>query len=57
MRIELLSSSTRRSELNDAILEVVAGQGHNVKEQYHSQIRDIARKIKWNGPSQPAVPS
>lgn len=53
----MLSSSTRRSELNDAILEVVAGQGHNVKEQYHSQIRDIARKIKWNGPSQPAVPS
>ncbi|GJN92257.1 hypothetical protein Rhopal_005287-T1 [Rhodotorula paludigena] len=44
------------SELNDAILEVVAGQGHNVEEQYHSQIRDIARKIKWDGPSQPAVP-
>jgi phospholipid:diacylglycerol acyltransferase len=38
-----------RSELNDAILEIVAGEGQNVKEQFHSPIREIAKRIKWDG--------
>lgn len=38
-----------RSELNDAILEIVAGEGQNVKEQFHSPIREIAKRINWDG--------
>ncbi|GAA6053369.1 hypothetical protein JCM3770_004134 [Rhodotorula araucariae] len=47
--VDILGSS----ELNDAILEIVAGQGQNVKEQFHSPIREIARKIKWDAPPAP----
>ncbi|POY70341.1 hypothetical protein BMF94_6621 [Rhodotorula taiwanensis] len=43
--VDILGSS----ELNDAILEVVAGEGQNVKEQFYSEIREIARRIKWDG--------
>ncbi|BGP12575.1 hypothetical protein JCM10213_004838 [Rhodosporidiobolus nylandii] len=43
--VDILGSS----ELNDAILEVVAGQGRNVKQQIHSRILDVARKIRWDG--------
>jgi len=39
---------SNRSELNDAILEIVSGHGENVKEQYHSDIREYAKKIKWD---------
>ncbi|GAA6061346.1 hypothetical protein JCM10212_004827 [Sporobolomyces blumeae] len=42
--VDILGSS----ELNDAILEVVAGRGDNVKEQYHSDIREYAKKIRWD---------
>ncbi|GAA5903261.1 hypothetical protein JCM8208_002257 [Rhodotorula glutinis] len=42
--VDILGSS----ELNDAILEIVSGQGHNVKEQFHSEIREIARRIRWD---------
>ncbi|KAG0661838.1 hypothetical protein C6P46_003729 [Rhodotorula mucilaginosa] len=43
--VDILGSS----ELNDAILEIVAGEGQNVKEQFHSPIREIAKRIKWDG--------
>ncbi|GAA5897307.1 hypothetical protein JCM6882_001854 [Rhodosporidiobolus microsporus] len=41
--VDILGSS----ELNDAILEVVAGQPQNVQDQFHSRIRDIAKRIRW----------
>ncbi|KAJ8296972.1 Phospholipid:diacylglycerol acyltransferase [Rhodotorula toruloides] len=43
--VDILGSS----ELNDAILDIAAGQGERVKDQYHSRIQDIARKIRWEG--------
>ncbi|GAA6006558.1 hypothetical protein JCM10207_004972 [Rhodosporidiobolus poonsookiae] len=45
--VDILGSS----ELNDAILEVVAGQGNNVTDQFHSRIRDIAKRIRWDAPA------
>ncbi|GAA5859636.1 hypothetical protein JCM8547_006173 [Rhodosporidiobolus lusitaniae] len=42
--VDILGSS----ELNDAILEIVAGQGDNVKDQIHSRIESIAKKIRWD---------
>ncbi|GAA5969238.1 hypothetical protein JCM11641_007521 [Rhodosporidiobolus odoratus] len=41
--VDILGSS----ELNDAILEIAAGQGRNVKDQYHSRIQEIVKKIRW----------
>ncbi|BGP52725.1 phospholipid:diacylglycerol acyltransferase [Rhodotorula sphaerocarpa] len=43
--VDILGSS----ELNDAILEVVAGEGQNVKDQYHSRIRETVARINWDG--------
>ncbi|GAA5980923.1 hypothetical protein JCM10908_003920 [Rhodotorula pacifica] len=43
--VDILGSS----EMNDAILEVVAGEGQNVKEQFHSRIREIVQRINWDG--------
>ncbi|GAA6018214.1 hypothetical protein JCM11491_005636 [Sporobolomyces phaffii] len=42
--VDILGSS----ELNDAILEIVSGNRENVKEQFHSDIREYARKIRWD---------
>ncbi|CEQ38692.1 SPOSA6832_00160 [Sporobolomyces salmonicolor] len=39
----------RLSELNDAILEIVSGHGDNVHEKFHSNIREYAKKIRWDG--------
>ncbi|GAA5898770.1 hypothetical protein JCM5296_006713 [Sporobolomyces johnsonii] len=43
--VDILGSS----ELNDAILEVVSGHGDNVQEKFHSNIREYAKKIRWDG--------
>ena len=36
------------SDLNDAILEIASGNRENVKEQIHSNIKEYAKKIKWD---------
>ncbi|GAA5888949.1 hypothetical protein JCM16303_004681, partial [Sporobolomyces ruberrimus] len=36
------------SELNAAILEIVSGNGHNIKDRFYSNIREYARKIRWD---------
>ncbi|SGY34421.1 BQ5605_C002g01628 [Microbotryum silenes-dioicae] len=41
--VDILGSS----ELNDAIMEVVSGNGEKVKNQYFSEIRSFVEKIKW----------
>ncbi|GAA5845245.1 hypothetical protein JCM3766R1_003369 [Sporobolomyces carnicolor] len=41
--VDILGSS----ELNDAILEIASGNREHVKDQYHSNIREYARKIRW----------
>ncbi|GAA5934883.1 hypothetical protein JCM1841_002853 [Sporobolomyces salmonicolor] len=43
--VDILGSS----ELNDAILEIVSGHGDNVHEKFHSNIREYAKKIRWDG--------
>ncbi|GAA6031946.1 hypothetical protein JCM8097_003355 [Rhodosporidiobolus ruineniae] len=43
--VDILGSS----ELNDIILEVAAGRAkETVKEQFHSRIRDIVKRIRWD---------
>lgn len=42
--VELLGNEPMLMDL----LAIVAGQGGNVTEQYHTNIRDIAAKIPWD---------
>lgn len=44
---EQISARFQSSELNDAILEIASGNREHVKDQYHSNIREYARKIRW----------
>ncbi|CAD6576905.1 MAG: hypothetical protein CYPHOPRED_006121 [Cyphobasidiales sp. Tagirdzhanova-0007] len=35
--------------VNEAVLQVAAGQGHLVNETIYSNIREYAKKVKWDG--------
>lgn len=37
------------SEMNEAVMDVVTGHGDRVKDQFHSDIREYAAKIRWDG--------
>ena len=34
-------------EVNEAIVQIATGHGHEVKEQFHSNIREYAKRIQW----------
>lgn len=34
--------------LNDILVKVATGAGEEVKEQFNSNIRDYARRVKWD---------
>ena len=36
--------------MNEAVMDVVTGFGDRVKDRFHSNIREYASKIRWDGP-------